>query len=130
MNGGPERIASYLAHIPQAIERVGRYTDDIDEVAFLRDERTQDAVIRNLEIIGEACRNIERADPTFAALHPELPLSIAYEMRNAFAHGYFKVDLAIVWRSIETDLPPLYEQVRALLETSRRSNERDDSSDE
>jgi len=87
----------------------------MDELAFSRDEMTQDAVIRNCEIIGESCRNIERADPGFAATHPELPLSIAYEMRNALAHGYFKVDLAIVWKSIENDLPPLHEKVRSLL---------------
>jgi uncharacterized protein with HEPN domain len=65
----------------------------------------QDAVIRNLEIIGEASRNIERKHPDFTAAHPELPLSFAYEMRNALAHGYFKVDLAIVWKTVETDLP-------------------------
>jgi uncharacterized protein with HEPN domain len=97
----------------------------VDEVAFSRDEMTQDAVIRNFEIIGEACRNIERNDPSFAAAHSELPLSIAYEMRNALAHGYFKVDLAIVWRSVETDLPPLYEQVRSLLGALTQTNDHD-----
>jgi uncharacterized protein with HEPN domain len=50
-------------------------------------------VIRNFEIIGEASRNIERNCPEFAAAHPELPLIVAYEMRNALAHGYFRVDL-------------------------------------
>jgi uncharacterized protein with HEPN domain len=77
----------------------------------------QDAVIRNLEIIGEASRNIERKHPDFTAAHPELPLSFAYEMRNALAHGYFKVDLAIVWKTVETDLPPLRQQVRSILDT-------------
>lgn len=49
----------------------------------------QDAVIRHLEIIGEAANNIEKHHPRFAAAHPELPLSIADDMRNALAHGYF-----------------------------------------
>ena len=72
-------------------------------------------VIRQLEIVGEACRNIERDHPDFAAAHPELPLAFAYEMRNALSHGYFKVDLAIVWKTIETDLPELYARVGSIL---------------
>ena len=67
----------------------------------------QDAVIRNLEIIGEASHSIEIHFPEFAASHQELPLSFAYQMRNAVAHGYFKVDLEIVWKTIEDDLPQL-----------------------
>ena len=51
--------------------------------------------------------------PEFAEAHPELPLASAYQMRNAVAHGYFKVDLEIVWRTIQSDLPALYAQVRA-----------------
>jgi uncharacterized protein with HEPN domain len=77
---------------------------------------TQDAVIRNLEIIGEASRNIARDCPEFAAAHPELPLTFAYEMRNVLAHGYFKVDLDIVWRTLERDLPSLQQRVQILAE--------------
>ena len=115
MSRDPRRVGDYLAHIAQAIERIRRYTEDMDEVAFSRDELTQDAVIRNLEIVGEACRKIEHDHPDFAAAHPELPLAFAHEMRNALSHGYFKVDLAIVWKTIETDLPELHERVAAVL---------------
>lgn len=114
MSRDPQRLADYLAHIVQAIERIERYTDDLDEVAFLESELVQDAVIRNFEVIGEASRNIERHHPDFAAAHPELPLAVAYEMRNALAHGYFKVDLGIVWRTIKKDLPHLLQLVRSL----------------
>jgi uncharacterized protein with HEPN domain len=71
----------------------------------------QDAVIRNFEIIGEASRNIERVAPDFVAAHPELPLAFAYDMRNLLAHGYYKVDVTVVWKTIERDLPYLKEQV-------------------
>ena len=74
----------------------------------------QDAVIRNFEMIVEASRNIERANPGFVAPHPELPLSFAYEMRNVLVHGYFKVDLGVVWKTIEQDLPGLLQQIRAV----------------
>jgi uncharacterized protein with HEPN domain len=109
-----QRLADYLAHIAEAIERIDRYTGDMDEVAFLNNELVQDAVIRNFEIIGEASNNIEKHYPDFAVAHPELPLSFAYQMRNAVAHGYFKVDFEIVWRTIYRDLPGLHKQVREL----------------
>jgi len=88
MSADEQRLADYLGHILQAIDRIQRYTETLDEAAFARSEMAQDAVIRNFEVIGEASRNIERAHAEFAAAHPELPLTVAYEMRNALAHGY------------------------------------------
>ena len=114
MTSGKQRLGDYLQHIVEAIERVQRYTEDADEVRFIGDEMMQDAVIRNLEVIGEASRNIEREHPGFAAAHPELPLSFAYEMRNVLSHGYFKVDLGIVWKTIERELPVLLQQVKVI----------------
>lgn len=112
-----QRLPDYLGHVLQAIERIQRYTEDTTDWAFLQNEMAQDAVIRNFEIIGEACRNIERHYPDFAAAHPEVPLAFAYEMRNALAHGYFKVDLEIVWKTIQNDLPGLERQVQELVAT-------------
>ena len=110
------RLVSYLTHIAQSIERIESYTQDLDEVGFLKNDMVQDAVIRNLEVIGEASRNIEKCYPDFAKSHPELPLTSAYEMRNALAHGYFSVDLSIVWKTIESDLPELCTQVLSITE--------------
>ena len=114
MNRDAQRLSDYLSHILEAIERIERYTGDIDEVAFLRNEMVQDAVIRNFEIIGEASHNIEIHFPEFAATHPGLPLAFAYQMRNAVAHGYFKVDLEIVWKTVQNDLTLLQKQVQAV----------------
>ena len=69
-------------------------------------------MIRNLEVVGEASNSIEKYHPEFAASHPELPLAFAYRMHNAVAHGYFKVDLGIVWKTIHGDLPLFREQIR------------------
>jgi uncharacterized protein with HEPN domain len=112
MSKDKQRLADYFAHILQAIERIGRYTEELDEVAFLQNELVQDAVIRNLEILGEASNNVQKYYPEIAAQHPELPLAFAYQMRNAVAHGYFKVDYEIVWKTIHADLPTLYDQVQ------------------
>lgn len=110
------RLNDYLQHIQQAIERIDTYLADVQEPQFLSDRLLQDAVIRNLEILGEASRNILRDHPDFAKANEKLPLKGAYEMRNVLAHGYFEVDIDIVWRTIVTDLPVLARQVRDLLE--------------
>jgi len=111
----PHRRPDYLGHILQAIDRINRYSAGMDEAGFLQSDMAQDAVIRNFEVLGEASRNIERDHPGFAAAHPELPLAFAYEMRNALAHGYFKIDLDIVWRTIKSDLPGLRLRVHQAL---------------
>lgn len=116
MSHEQQRLVDYLEHILRAIEHINRYTDDMDEVTFLQNEMAQDAVIRNFEIIGEASHNIEVRFPRFAAAHPELPLAFAYQMRNAVAHGYFKVDWEIVWKTIQNELSGLYAQVDELIQ--------------
>ena len=72
-------------------------------------------MIRNFEVIGEASNNIKKYHPDFASQHPEVPLNFAYEMRNALAHGYFKIDFEVVWTTIHADLPGLRVQVAALI---------------
>ena len=112
MSRDQQRLQDYLAHILEAIERIDRYTGDMDELAFLENDLVQDAVVRNLEIVGEASNNIGKHYPEFVATNPELPLAFAYQMRNAVAHGYFKVDFEIVWKTIRRDLPKFYAAVR------------------
>ncbi len=108
-------LRDYLEHIQQAIERIQRYIADIDQLAFVQSEEKQDAVIRNLEVIGEAAGKIQRHFPDFADKHPEFPLKAAYGTRNALAHGYFKIDLDVVWKTVERDLPLLSAQVHDVL---------------
>ena len=115
-----QRLADYLAHIAQAIERIATYTLGLDQAGFISNTLVQDAVIRNIEIVGEASRNIEQRFPAFATANPALPLAIAYQMRNAVAHGYFTVDFEIVWKTLQHDLPGLLVQVQALLAQQHR----------
>jgi uncharacterized protein with HEPN domain len=110
----PLRVADYLQHILKAIGNVQEYTTGMDLAEFMADRKTSDAVIRNLEVIGEACNYIAKNHPDFAAQHVAVPWGFAYEMRNALAHGYFTVDLAIVWQTIQNDLPSLQQQVTML----------------
>ncbi len=115
MTGSP-RLADYLRHILDAMARIDQYTAEIAVDDFASDLLRQDAVIRNIEVIGEASRRIQVGFPDLAASHPKLALSAAYQMRNAVAHGYFAVDLDIVWATIRTDLPVMAGQVRRILD--------------
>jgi uncharacterized protein with HEPN domain len=121
MSRDQQRLADYLAHIIEAIERIDSYTADLDELTFLGNRMVQDAAIRNFEIIGEASHSIETHYPQFAAAHAELPLASAYQMRNAVAHGYFKVDLDIVWKTIHSELPRLHAQIQEVLANLSRN---------
>jgi uncharacterized protein with HEPN domain len=110
----PRRIDDYLHHILEAIDNIQTYTMGMDLAAFMADRKTQDAVIRNLEVLGEACNNVVKNHPAFASSHASVPWGFAYEMRNALSHGYFAVDLAIVWRTVQNDLPGLRAQIASL----------------
>lgn len=106
------RVPDYLGHILSAIERIERHTTDVDEAGFLVSELIQDAVVRNLEVIGEAANNIQRVDAAFATAHATIPWQVMYAMRNRLSHGYDKVDFEMVWKTVCNDLPDLYKLVK------------------
>jgi uncharacterized protein with HEPN domain len=99
MKPDPARVTEFLEHILQAISRISRYTSGMSHSDFAANSMVQDAVIRNIEIMGEAARNIELADPDFPAKHAGIPVRDIYLMRNRLSHGYFAVDLALVWNA-------------------------------
>lgn len=109
-----QRLSDYLAHIVDAISRIQRYVDGMTEQSFMDDEKTQDAVIRNLEVVGEAARNVQTQHEIFAQAHAEVPWALMYAMRNRVAHGYFQVDWALIWKTIHQDLPELRQQIERL----------------
>lgn len=113
----PQRVADYLSHILQAIDSIHDYTNGATADSYLVDRKTQDAVVRNLEVIGEASNNIVKHHAEFAGAHTAVPWRFAYEMRNALSHGYFTIDHTIVWQTIQRDLPSLREQIAKLLES-------------
>jgi uncharacterized protein with HEPN domain len=98
--------------ILEAIDRIERYTGSITLDNFLRDTKTQDAVIRNLEIIGEAVKNLP-AD--FREAHPGVEWRAVAGMRDKLIHHYFGVDMGIIWETTRTDLPRFRKQIEAIL---------------
>lgn len=127
MKNDVQRLGDYLAHLLEAIERVQRYTEGMVESVFLNSPMVQDAVVRNFEVIGEASKNIEKHYPQFVARHPELPFAPAYQMRNSLAHGYFKVDFEIVWKTIHSDFPTLHAQITVAKSTLPGNGDDEDS---
>lgn len=109
------RAGDYLGHIVDAAKRIGTYTAGMTREQFLASTLVQDAVIRNLEVIGEAARNIELADPDFPAQHPGIAWSSMQGMRHRLAHGYYRVNLDIVWVTVERDIPQLLVEVERAL---------------
>ena len=116
--GDSQRLSDYLGHILEAIDNIHEYTAGFTRETFLSDRKTQDAVLRNLEVIGEASNNVVKHHSAFAVTHADVPWRVAYEMRNALSHGYFTVDHTIVWQTIQSDLPPLRAQITKLLQAA------------
>jgi uncharacterized protein with HEPN domain len=103
----------YLRDILDAIYQIEEYLKGISHEAFRQDKMRQDAVVRRLEIIGEASRNLTTE---FQAQHQEVPWQEIIGMRNKIVHDYFGVDLQTVWDTVEDDLPPLKKWVLNILE--------------
>ncbi|MCB0220594.1 MAG: DUF86 domain-containing protein [Chrysiogenetes bacterium] len=100
-----------LAQVLEAARKIRDYTRK-GRAHFLGDPLTQDAVIRNFQVIGEASKRIP-AD--YRNEHPDLPWSGMAGFRNVLVHDYDSLDLAEIWRVIEKDVPVLIEKVEALL---------------
>lgn len=102
----------YLRHILDAIERIQQYLAGVSYDQFLQNTLLQDGVVRQLEILGEAARNISDA---LQSTHPEIPWGKMIGIRNRLIHAYFEVDLLTVWDTIRSDLPPLKRQIEQVL---------------
>lgn len=106
------RDNAYLQHILEAIESIEEYLKGFDYQAFLKDKKTIDAVVRELEIIGEAANNLS---DEFKNNQPKIPFRDIIDMRNLLTHEYFGVNAKIVWDTSQTDLPKLKEVIRATI---------------
>ncbi len=104
---------TYLNHILQSISRIKETTKSVSEERFADDYQIHDIVIRELEVIGEACRNLAKE---FQNTHPEIPWALIISSRNLLIHEYWGVDLAEVWHTAQVDLPVLQKSIQAILE--------------
>lgn len=101
----------YIEHILGAIHKIESFVAGISRSDFDQSALIQDAIIRNFEIIGEATKKISKS---FTQSHPEIPWSSIAGMRDKLIHDYLDVDLDVVWKSVEIDLPLLKDFITKL----------------
>lgn len=104
----------WLRDIEEACRRVLEYTDGMDRADLVADGRTWDAVVRNIEVIGEAARQLPDA---VRAAAPDVPWAEIIGMRNILIHTYFSIDADILWDVVSVEVPELARRVHSLLET-------------
>ena len=108
------RLLDYLDHIQQAAADARSFVQGMAKDDFLTDRRTQQAVIMSLIIIGEAATKVMDSHAEFALAHTEVPWRSMRNMRNRMTHGYFDINLEVVWETVEKWLPALLEQLPAV----------------
>jgi uncharacterized protein with HEPN domain len=104
-------LPGYLQHIREAAQDACGFTQDLTKEDFFADKRTQRAVVMSLMIVGEAATKVVDQFPEFAASHPAVPWRSMRGMRNRIAHGYFDINLEVVWETVRTALPELLAQL-------------------
>jgi uncharacterized protein with HEPN domain len=118
----PRDFRLYLDDIMDAVHQIRTYLADLDEEAFTKDRKTQDAVVRNLEIIGEAAGNLP--EPLLKT-SPEIDWRKIKGLRNILIHEYFGINLPIIWDVVQNKLGPLEAVCRRLLKEAAEPEDRE-----
>ena len=115
---GVERLTLWIEQMGAAAGNACGFVSGMDFAAFERDMRTQQAVVLNLLLIGEAASRIAEGAPAFVTAHPEIPWAAMRGMRNRIAHGYFELDIKVVWDTVGSAVPALARQLPGLLQAA------------
>lgn len=119
------RLPDYLEHMQQAATDACGFVEGLEKDEFFNDKRTRQAVIMSRIIIGEAATKVMDNYPRFAQVHPELPWSSIRGMRNRIAHGYFDINLDVVWETVQTALTELLRQLHAVRQDADKEGHND-----
>ena len=110
------RVLLYLEQMLRAARLVVQYAADVEEDEFLEDTMMQQAMAMNLQIIGEQVTQLQKKHPAFLLSYPEIEWYRMTGMRNRIAHGYFDLNVTVVWQTIRNDVPGLLEQLPKMID--------------
>ena len=116
------RLSDYLDHMQQAATDACSFVNGLTKDDFLADKRTQQAVIMSIIILGEAATKAMDSYADFTQAHPEVPWRGMRGMRNRIAHGYFDINLDVVWDTVQVALPGLLKQMPAVRQNAEDEN--------
>jgi len=102
----------FIEHILDSIKKIEGYTKGLSKEEFLRDSQVQDAVLRRLEIVGEAAKNLPS---DFKERYADVSWRQIAGMRDVIIHEYFGVDLDLVWATVKKDLPALKQKINNIV---------------
>lgn len=111
---GTDRRLDYLRHAVQACDRIEEYTAEQTLANFLHNRMLQDAVLRNFEVLGEAMVQLRDEDPVLLGRYPQVAWKETIAFRNRLIHGYASIDMAVVWHTVQADLPALKGQLQEI----------------
>jgi len=107
----------YVSHILTAIADIKEFTKGMTKKDFFKSKMAEHAVVRNIEVIGEASKHLS---PGFKEKHTDIPWKDMVKMRNKVTHFYFGISYDIVWKVVKRDIPVLEEKLKALIETGKK----------
>ncbi|WP_280188443.1 DUF86 domain-containing protein [Delftia sp. PS-11] len=116
------RLPDYLDHIQQAATDARSFVQGLLKDDFLADKRTQQAVIMSLIIIGEAATKVMDGYAEFTQAHAEVQWRSMRNMRNRMAHGYFDINLDVVWETVQEWLPVLLRQLASVRQDAENAD--------
>lgn len=108
------RLPDYLEHISQAANEAITFTEGLSKDQFAGDKKTQNAVVMSLLIVGEAATKVMDLYPDFSDKNSHVPWKSMRGMRNRIAHGYFDINLDVVWDTVQIALPELLTKLKKI----------------
>jgi uncharacterized protein with HEPN domain len=114
-----QRVRDWLGDIAEWAERCARHIAGLDYEAFVRDEKTRDAVSKCVEVVGTAAKSLLDKSPDIEARHPELELRRAYATRIRLAHAYRDIDPKVLWATALQSMPAIGQAARRVLAALR-----------